>query len=218
MDLEQVGLYVGVGRVEDQIDVGAARHLGHVLVAVDDLGNEYDLVLEHLDDALVLGARVVLLARVGQLAADRPHLPGDALGLEGPARAPLLEELEADGAVRGRRRPRLRRAQQLREVADLALHAAPERLRRATHVREVDEVAVDVHVADRADRVALLAVVGELAAGAVEEDRVEDARDYFVDLPALHRQLERDAAGVHLAASLTLRCHRAPRLTAPSAR
>lgn len=139
---------------------------------------------------------VVVGAGLGELAVDRPHLPGHALGLERPARAPLLEELEADGAARRRRRA-VDRAQQVREVRYLSLDVVAERLRLAAHVREVYEVAVHVHVADRPDRVALLVVVGELAARAVEEDRVEDAGDHLVDLPALHRQFERDGAGVH---------------------
>lgn len=68
-------------------------------MSVDDLCDENDLVLQHLHDIFVLAVvRVVVVAR--ELAVDGPHLPGHALGLEGPARAALLEELEADGAAR----------------------------------------------------------------------------------------------------------------------
>lgn len=111
--LEQVRLDVRVGRVEDEICVRAARHLGHVLVSVDDLSDEDDLVLQHLYDILVLAVRVVVVTR--ELAVDGPHLPRHALGLEGPARAALLEELQADGAAR-RGRARVQSAQQLGEV------------------------------------------------------------------------------------------------------
>lgn len=124
MDLEQVRLYIRVGGIKDEVRVRPARHLWHVLVPVDDLRNEDDLVLKHLDDGLVPAA---LVARLGQLAVDGPHLPGHALRLEGPARAPPLEELEADRAARRllRVRPRLARPQQLRELRDVALHGAP---------------------------------------------------------------------------------------------
>lgn len=198
VDLEQVGLDVAVRRVEDEVGVGAARHLGHVLVPIDDLGDEHDLVLQHLNHVLVLAVHVVLVARLRELAVHRPHLPGHALGLEGPARAPLLEELQRDGAAR-RGGAGVGAAQQRREVGDLAPHAAAQRARLAAHVREVDEVAVHVHVAHGTDGVALLVVVRELAAGAVEQHRVEDAGHHLVHLPALHRQLERDSACVHVA-------------------
>lgn len=196
VDLEQVRLDVRVRRVEDEVGVRPARHLRHVLVPIDDFGDKDDLVLQHLDDVLVLGVHVVVGAGLGQLAVDGPHLPRHALGLEGPASAAALEELQADGAAS---RARIGPAQQRREVGDLAPHAAPERLGLAAHVREVDEVAVHVDVADGADGVALLVVVGELAAGAVEQYRVEDASDHLVHLPALHRQFERDSACVHVA-------------------
>lgn len=198
MDLKQVRLNIRVRCVENEIRIRLAGHFGHVLVSVYNLRYEHDLVLEHLDDVLMLGVHVVLVVRFGQLAVDRPHLPGDALRLEGPARAPLLEELEADRASR-RRRAAVHASQQLREVRDLPLDAPAERLRLAAHVREVDEVAVDVNVADRPDGVALLVVVGELATRPVEEHRVEYAGHHLVNLPPLHRQLERYAARVHLA-------------------
>lgn len=192
--LEQVRLDVRVGRVEDEICVRAARHLGHVLVSVDDLSDEDDLVLQHLYDILVLAVRVVVVAR--ELAVDGPHLPRHALGLEGPARAALLEELQADGAAR-RGRARVQSAQQLGEVWDLALDTATQRVGFAADVRKVYEVTIHIDVADGADGVALFVVVSELATGAVEEDGVEDAGDDLVHLPALHGQLEGDGARVH---------------------
>lgn len=193
VDLEQVRLDVGVRRVEHQVRVRPTRHLGHVLVAVDDLRYEHYLVLQQLNDVLVL-------ALLGELTAHRPHLPGHAFGAEGPSRPSLLEELEAYGTF-GRRRRAIGSPEQFRELRYLDVDVAAELLRLAAHVGEVDEVAVDVQVADGAYRVALLVVVGELAAGAVEEDRVEYAGDYLVHLAALHRHLEGDGARVHGAAS-----------------
>lgn len=168
-------------------------------MTIDDLGDVHDLVLQHLDDVLVLGVHVVLVACFRYLAEHRPDLPRHALWLEGPARPTLLEELEADGAARGRRRA-VHSPQQLGEVRDLALHVPPEQLRLATHVREVDKIAVHIDITDSPDRVALLAVVSELAAGAVEQHRVEDAGDDLVHLPPLHRQFERDGPSVHVPA------------------
>lgn len=209
MYLEQVRLYVGVRRVEDEVRVGAARHLGHVLVAVDGLGDVDDLLLQRLDEVLVLVALVLLVAAADQLAAHRPHLPRHALLLERPARAALLEELERDGAARWGRPARVP-AQSAREARDLPLDVLDEHPRLAAHVGEVDEVAVDVHVADGADGVALLVVVGELAAGAVEQHRVEDARQHLAHLLALHGHAEVDAARVHGGASVASRARTRP--------
>lgn len=194
--LEQIRLDVGVRSVEYEIGVRAARHLWHVLVSVYYLRNEHNLVLQHFDNALVFAVHIVVVPGLRELTVHGPHFPRDALGLEGPAGAALLEELEADGAAGGRRRA-VHTSQQSWELRYLALHIPPEELRLAADVCEVYEVAVDVHVADGADGVALLVVVSEFPAGAVEEDGVEDAGDDLVHLAALHRQLEGDAARVH---------------------
>lgn len=193
MYLEQIWLNVSVRSIKYEVRIRPTRHLRHVLVTVDDLRYKHYLVLQQLDDVLVL-------ALLGELAAHRPHLPRHALGAEGPSRPSLLEELETYRTF-GRRRRAISSPEQFRELRYLDVDVATELLRLAAHVREVDEVTVDVQVANGAYRVALLVVVGELAARAVEEDRVEYTGDYLVHLAALHRHLERDGARVHGAAS-----------------
>ena len=146
----------------------------------------------------MFAVHVVLIAGLGELAIHRPHLPRHALRLERPTRSTLLEELQAYRASR-RRGTRVDATEEFGEVRYLSFHVPAERVRLTAHVGEVDEVAVDINVADSTDGVTLLIVVGELAAGAVEQDRVEDTSDNFVDLPAFHRQFERDSSCIHFA-------------------
>lgn len=125
---------------------------------------------------------LVFVAEAQLIETHRPHLPRCALRLERPATAFALEELETDltgsGAVVG--------AELFAETADLTANDSLETGRRTADVREVDVVAVDVHVADCADRVFRFAGVGELADATMEHYGVEDTGDHFVDLTALH--------------------------------
>lgn len=155
-------------------------------MSVNHFGDVQYLIGEHLADLLPADLPLILAVQVDELEPHRPHLPRDALGLERPAAALLLEELQADLA----RAAAVVAAQQLREARYLPLDGAVEVARRAAHVREVDEVAVNIRVADCAHRVAAFGVVHELTQRTVEQHRVEDARDRFVHLTPLDGQLK----------------------------
>lgn len=198
MYLEQVRLYIGVGRVEYQIGVGSTRHLGNILVPINNLRNEKDLILQHFDYVLVLAMHVVFVPRLCQLAVNSPHFPGDAFRLKRPSRTAFLEKLETYRAPRRSGRA-VDRAQQVREVRNLSFHIPAERFRLAADVSEVYEIAVDVHVADRADRVTLFAVIREFPTGSVEEYRVEYTGDDLVHLSPFHGQLEENRPRIHSA-------------------
>lgn len=78
-------------------------------------------------------------------------------------------------------------AQQIGETLNLLAYGTIETLRRAAHVRKVYEIAIDIRVADRADRIAALVVIDELSERSVEQYRLEYTGDGFVHLPPLHR-------------------------------
>lgn len=192
---EQVRLYIRKTGVEYEIQLGLVGDLGHVLVSIHDLGYVQNLLRQQITNLLPAYLSLVLGRQLDQLQSDRPYLPGYALGGEGPAVFLLLEELErnltASGAAVG--------PEGLREARNLALEGLIEHGRGAADVGEVDEVAVDVHVTDRAHRVVVLVVlfVLELPQAAVEENGVEDRGHSLVHLATLHTQIEQLRSCVH---------------------
>lgn len=107
-----------------------------------------------------------------------------------------LEELQTNLA----RAAALVGAQLLAERVNGPLDAVREAIRGAAHVGEVDKVAIDVRVADGADRVLCIARVHVLAEAAVEEDGVKDGGHRLVHLTTLHRQVKHLRARIHGAA------------------
>lgn len=167
---------------------------------VYNLRYKHNLILQHFDNILVFAVHVLLVPGFREFAVHGPHFPRHAFRLERPAGAALLEELEANRPS-GRRGGSVHGAQKIREIGYLSFDYPPESVGLATHIREVDKIAVDVYVADGSYGVALLAVVGEFPARAMEENRVEDAGYDLVHLSPLHRQFKRDGPCVHIAVS-----------------
>lgn len=193
LELEQIRLHVDMARIEYIVHLITRRHLRHIVRSIHHVRYVHNLLGQHFADLLAHHLPLVLVAEAQLVEAHRPHLPRRAFGLKRPAAAFALKELEADltgaAAVVG--------AQLFAEGADLTADDTLERGRRTAHVRKVNVVAVDVHVADGADRVPGVAVVRELADAAVEQDGVEDAGHHLVHLAALDAELKHLRAGVH---------------------